>query len=192
MQTHLFINYLIFALMYIFSIYFSYLENTQSLGMLSLFVVNTSFLLYMSKDIFYHMTSKGISTSIMQYTIVFGILGSLLINSCALLLENLSLMTLRTKNADLGENNVDMSTKNTILFNDFRTSQKIFFVILTGIIGSFLYYYEDIGINLANSSGYGSTIASVGILGGCAYLLSLSSATFANSKEFSKVRMKGQ
>lgn len=195
MQTHLFINYFIFAMMYIFSIYFSYIENTQSLGMLSLFVVNTSFLLYMSKDIFYHMTSKGISTSIIQYLIIFSILGSLLINSGALLLENLSLMTLRTKNSDLGENNINMSTKNAILFNDFRTSQKIFFGVLSGVIASFLYYYENIGFNLidiVNNGGNWFNLISALILGGGVYLLSLSSATFANSKEFSKVRITKQ
>jgi len=195
MQTHLFINYFIFAMMYIFSIYFSYIENTQSLGMLSLFVVNTSFLLYMSKDIFYHMTSKGVSTSIIQYLIIFSILGSLLINSGALLLENLSLMTLRTKNSDLGENNINMSTKNAILFNDFRTSQKIFFGVLSGVIASFLYYYENIGFNLidiVNNGGNWLNLISALILGGGVYLLSLSSATFANSKEFSKVRITKQ
>ena len=195
MQTHLFINYFIFAMMYIFSIYFSYIENTQSLGMLSLFVVNTSFLLYMSKDIFYHMTSKGVSTSIIQYLIIFSILGSLLINSGALLLENLSLMTLRTKNSDLGENNINMSTKNAILFNDFRTSQKIFFGVLSGVIASFLYYYENIGFNLidiVNNGGNWFNLISALILRGGVYLLSLSSATFANSKEFSKVRITKQ
>ena len=94
MEGNLYINYIIFTIMYATSIFFSYKEYTESIAILALFVVNTSFLMYMSKDIFYHMTSKGISTTMLQYTIIFSILGSLLINSCALFLENLSLMTI--------------------------------------------------------------------------------------------------
>lgn len=193
MQEQLYINYVIFAIMYATSIFFSYKENTQSIAILSLFVVNTSFLLYMSKDIFYHMTSKGLSTSILQYIIIFSILGSLLINSCALFLENLSLMTIRSKNRESGGNNLDMTTKNALLFDDFRKSQMIFVVVLGIIIASFLYYYENISfdlIRIANFGGNWYNLISALILLGSGYLVSLSSATLANSREFSKVRLK--
>lgn len=192
MQEQLYINYVIFAIMYATSIFFSYKENTQSIAILSLFVVNTSFLLYMSKDIFYHMTSKGLSTSILQYIIIFSILGSLLINSCALFLENLSLMTIRSKNRESGGNNLDMTTKNALLFDDFRKSQMIFVVVLGIIIASFLYYYENISfdlIRIVNFGGNWYNLISALILLGSGYLVSLSSATLANSREFSKVRL---
>ena len=120
MEGNLYINYIIFTIMYATSIFFSYKEYTESIAILALFVVNTSFLMYMSKDIFYHMTSKGISTTMLQYAIIFSILGSLLINSCALFLENLSLMTIRSKNSENLGNSLDMTTKNALLFNDFR------------------------------------------------------------------------
>jgi len=148
--------------------------------------------MYMSKDIFYHMTSKGISTSMLQYTIIFSILGSLLINSCALFLENLSLMTVRSKNSENLGNSLDMTTKNMLLFDDFRKSQKIFAILLGLVLGSFLYYYENISFNLVNIINYGgnwNNVISVGILCGGLYLLSLSSATLGNSREFSKVRL---
>ena len=193
MQEQLYINYIIFAIMYATSIFFSYKEYSESISILALFVVNTSFLMYMSKDIFYHMTSKGLSTSILQYTIIFSILGSLLINSCALFLENLSLMTIRSKNSENLGNSLDMTTKNTLLFDDFRKSQKIFAILLGMILGSFLYYYETISFNLVNIINYGgnwNNLISVFILGGGLFLLSLSSATLANSREFSKVRLK--
>lgn len=192
MQEQLYINYIIFAIMYATSIFFSYKEYSESISILALFVVNTSFLMYMSKDIFYHMTSKGLSTSILQYTIIFSILGSLLINSCALFLENLSLMTIRSKNSENLGNSLDMTTKNTLLFDDFRKSQKIFAILLGMILGSFLYYYETISFNLVNIINYGgnwNNLISVFILGGGLFLLSLSSATLANSREFSKVRL---
>jgi len=186
------INYIIFAILYMTSIFFSYRENTESLAILSLFVINTSFLMYISKDMYYYMSSKGLSPSILQYVIVFSILGSLFINSAALFLENLSLMTLRTKNAENGDNVVDMNTKNAILFDDFRASQKIFVIILGLILGSFLYYYENISfnmINIINNGGNWYNLITVFIVSGGMYLLSLSSATFANSREFSKVRL---
>ena len=192
MQEHSYINYLIFAIMYATSIFFSYKEYTESISILALFVINTSFLMYMSKDIFYHMTSKGISTSMLQYTIIFSILGSLLINSCALFLENLSLMTVRSKNSENLGNSLDMTTKNMLLFDDFRKSQQIFAILLGLILGSFLYYYENISFNLVNIVNYGgnwNNVISVGILCGGLYLLSLSSATLGNSREFSKVRL---
>lgn len=192
MQEQLYINYVIFAIMYATSIFFSYKENTQSIAILSLFVVNTSFLLYMSKDIFYHMTSKGVSTSILQYVIIFSILGSLLINSCALFLENLSLMTIRSKNRESGGNNLDMTTKNALLFDDFRKSQMIFVVVLGMMIAAFLYYFEHVSfdlIRIANFGGNWYNLISVVILLGSGYLVSLSSATLANSREFSKVRL---
>lgn len=192
MQEQLYINYVIFAIMYATSIFFSYKENTQSIAILSLFVVNTSFLLYMSKDIFYHMTSKGVSTSILQYVIIFSILGSLLINSCALFLENLSLMTIRSKNRESGGNNLDMTTKNALLFDDFRKSQMIFVVVLGMMIAAFLYYFEYVSfdlIRIANFGGNWYNLISVVILLGSGYLVSLSSATLANSREFSKVRL---
>lgn len=192
MQDHLYINYTIFAIMYATSIFFSYKEYTESISILALFVVNTSFLMYMSKDIFYHMTSKGISTSMLQYTIIFSILGSLLINSCALFLENLSLMTIRSKNSENLGNSLDMSTKNALLFDDFRTSQKIFAIVLGLVIGAFLYNYEDISfdfVNIVNNGGNWNNLISVGILCGGMYLISLSSAILANTREFSKVRL---
>lgn len=192
MQEQLYINYIIFAIMYATSIFFSYQENTQSIAILSLFVVNTSFLLYMSKDIFYHMMTKGVSTSILQYVIVFAILGSIFVNSCALFLENLSLMTIRSKNRESGGNNLDMTTKNALLFDDFRTSQKIFAILLGIILGSFLYFYEHLSFDLIRIINFGGNwynMISIIILLGSGYLLSLSSATLANSREFSKVRL---
>tara|TARA_Y100000389_G_scaffold190560_1_gene215535 strand:+ start:2811 stop:3227 length:417 start_codon:yes stop_codon:yes gene_type:complete len=138
------------------------------------------------------MTSKGISTSMLQYTIIFSILGSLLINSCALFLENLSLMTIRSKNSENLGNSLDMSTKNALLFDDFRTSQKIFAIVLGLVIGAFLYNYEDISfdfVNIVNNGGNWNNLISVGILCGGMYLISLSSATLANTREFSKVRL---
>ena len=81
MESRLKINYIIFAILYSFSIFFSYQENTQSLAILVLFVVNTSFLLYMGKDMPYHMSNKGSSPSMLQYIIIFSILGAPLINS---------------------------------------------------------------------------------------------------------------
>jgi len=192
MEGNLYINYIIFTIMYATSIFFSYKEYTESISILALFVVNTSFLMYMSKDIFYHMTSKGISASMLQYTIIFSILGSLLINSCALFLENLSLMTIRSKNSENLGNSLDMTTKNGLLFDDFKTSQKIFAIVLGLVLGSFLYNYENISFNLVNIINYGgnwNNLISVSILFGGLYLLSLSSATLANSREFSKVRL---
>jgi len=192
MEGNLYINYIIFTIMYATSIFFSYKEYTGSIAILALFVVNTSFLMYMSKDIFYHMTSKGISTNMLQYTIIFSILGSLLINSCALFLENLSLMTIRSKNSENLGNSLDMTTKNALLFDDFKTSQKIFAIVLGLVLGSFLYNYENIRFDLVNIINYGgnwNNLISVLILGGGLFLLSLSSATFANSREFSKVRL---
>ena len=192
MEGNLYINYIIFTIMYATSIFFSYKEYTESISILALFVVNTSFLMYMSKDIFYHMTSKGISTTMLQYTIIFSILGSLLINSCALFLENLSLMTIRSKNSENLGNSLDMTTKNGLLFDDFKTSQKIFAIVLGLVLGSFLYNYENISFNLVNIINYGgnwNNLISVCILFGGLYLLSLSSATLANSREFSKVRL---
>ena len=128
----------------------------------------------------------------LQYTIIFSILGSLLINSCALFLENLSLMTIRSKNSENLGNSLDMSTKNALLFDDFRTSQKIFAIVLGLVIGAFLYNYEDISfdlVNIVNNGGNWNNLISVGILCGGMYLISLSSATLANTREFSKVRL---
>lgn len=193
MQEYLYVNYILFAIMYATSIFFSYEENTQSLAILSLFIVNTSFLLYMSKDIFYHMTSKGVSTSMLQYAIIFCILGSLFINSCALFLENLSLMTIRAKNRESGGDHLDMTTKNLLLFDDFRKSQKIFVILLGIILGSFLYFYENISLDLVRIINFGGNwynTISIIILLGSGYLVSLSSATLANSREFSKVRLR--
>lgn len=192
MEGNLYINYIIFTIMYATSIFFSYKEYTESIAILALFVVNTSFLMYMSKDIFYHMTSKGISTTMLQYTIIFSILGSLLINSCALFLENLSLMTIRSKNSENLANSLDMTTKNALLFDDFRESQMIFAIVLGLVLSSFLYNFENIRFDLVNIINYGgnwNNLISVGILLGGLYLLSLSSATLANSREFSKVRL---
>lgn len=192
MEGNLYINYIIFTIMYATSIFFSYKEYTESISILALFVVNTSFLMYMSKDIFYHMTSKGISTTMLQYTIIFSILGSLLINSCALFLENLSLMTIRSKNSENLGNSLDMNTKNALLFDDFRESQMIFAIVLGLVLSSFLYNFENIRFDLVNIINYGgnwNNLISVGILFGGLYLLSLSSATLANSREFSKVRL---
>jgi len=192
MEGNLYINYIIFTIMYATSIFFSYKEYTESISILALFVVNTSFLMYMSKDIFYHMTSKGISTTMLQYTIIFSILGSLLINSCALFLENLSLMTIRSKNSENLGNSLDMNTKNALLFNDFRESQMIFAIVLGLVLSSFLYNFENIRFDLVNIINYGgnwNNLISVCILFGGLFLLSLSSATLANSREFSKVRL---
>ena len=192
MEGNLYINYVIFTIMYATSIFFSYKEYTESIAILALFVVNTSFLMYMSKDIFYHMTSKGISTTMLQYTIIFSILGSLLINSCALFLENLSLMTIRSKNSENLGNSLDMTTKNALLFDDFRESQMIFAVVLGLVLSSFLYNFENIRFDLVNIINYGgnwNNLISVCILFGGLFLLSLSSATLANSREFSKVRL---
>lgn len=192
MESNLHINYIIFAILYSTSVFFSYKENTESLAILALFVVNTSFLMYLSKDIVYHMSSKGLSPSILQYAITFSILGSLFINSAALFLENLSLMTIRAKNVDNGDSTINMNKKNAILFDDFRTSQTIFIILLGIVLGSFLYYYENISFNLVeiiNKGGDWYNLISVLIVGGGMYLLSHTSATFANSKEFSKVRM---
>lgn len=192
MESNLHINYIIFAILYASSVFFSYQENTQSLAILALFVVNTSFLMYLSKDIVYHMSSKGLSPSILQYAITFSILGSLFINSAALFLENLSLMTIRAKNVDNGDSTINMNKKNAILFDDFRTSQTIFIVLLGIVLGSFLYYYENISFNLVeivNKGGDWYNLISVLIVSGGMYLLSHTSATFANSKEFSKVRL---
>ena len=192
MEGNLYINYIIFTIMYATSIFFSYKEYTESIAILALFVVNTSFLMYMSKDIFYHMTSKGISTTMLQYAIIFSILGSLLINSCALFLENLSLMTIRSKNSENLANSLDMTTKNALLFDDFRESQMIFAIVLGLVLSSFLYNFENIRFDLVNIINYGgnwNNLISVGILLGGLYLLSLSSATLANSREFSKVRL---
>lgn len=128
----------------------------------------------------------------LQYTIIFSILGSLLINSCALFLENLSLMTIRSKNSENLGNSLDMSIKNALLFDDFRTSQKIFAIVLGLVIGAFLYNYEDISsdfVNIVNNGGNWNNLISIGILCGGMYLISLSSATLANTREFSKVRL---
>ena len=192
MEGNLYINYIIFTIMYATSIFFSYKDYTESIAILALFVVNTSFLMYMSKDIFYHMTSKGISTTMLQYTIIFSILGSLLINSCALFLENLSLMTIRSKNSENLGNSLDMTTKNALLVDDFRDSQLIFAVVLGLVLSSFLYNFENIRFDLVNIINYGgnwNNLISVCILFGGLFLLSLSSATLANSREFSKVRL---
>ena len=192
MESNLQINYIIFAILYSTSIFFSYQENTQSLAILALFVVNTSFLLYMSKDMAYHTLSKGLSPSVLQYVIIFSILGSLFINSSALFLENLSFMTLRTKNAENGDEISNMNKKNTLLFEDFRTSQVYFAIILAMVLGAFLYYYESISFNLINIVNYGGNwnnfLSALVTMGGF-FLLSLSSSIFANSREFSKVRL---
>lgn len=192
MEPTLYINYVIFAILYATSIFFSYQENTQSLSILALFVVNTSFLMYMGKDMLYYITSKGLSPSILQYVTIFSILGSLFINSAALFLENLSLMTQRTKNAENGEDISNMNKKNTLLFNDFRTSQRNFAIILALVLGAFMYYYEHIAfnlVNIVNNGGNRYNLITVFIVSGGIYLLSLTSAIFANSKEFSKVRL---
>lgn len=192
MGSNLYINYIIFTILYITSVFFSYKENTQSLSILALFVVNTSFLMYLSKDIVYYMSSKGISPSILQYGITFSILGSLLVNSAALFLQNLSLMTMRTKNIENGDSTTNMNKKNTMLFDDFRTSQTIFIGLLGIILGSFLYYYENISFNLVeiiNNGGNWYNLISVLIVIGGITLLSHTSSTFANSKEFSKIRL---
>jgi len=102
------------------------------------------------------------------------------------------LMTVRSKNSENLGNSLDMTTKNILLFDDFRKSQKIFAILLGLVLGSFLYYYENIGFNLVNIINYGgnwNNVISVGILCGGLYLLSLSSATLGNSREFSKVRL---
>ena len=195
MPSQLYMNYLIFAIMYMSSIFFSYANNTESLGILSLFVVNTSFMFYMGKDMFYHMTSKGIGPSILQYVIIFGILASLLVNSSALLVKSLSLMSIRSKNMDTGEDSSQMSTKNKMLFNDFRTSQTIFFIMLSGVLGAFLYYYEYIQlhfVDIVNNGGSWMDLTSVLLVGGATFLLSLSAMTFQSAKEFSKVRLTKQ
>tara|TARA_B100001093_G_C26601408_1_gene916044 strand:+ start:295 stop:873 length:579 start_codon:yes stop_codon:yes gene_type:complete len=192
MESNLHINYIIFTILYITSVFFSYKENTQSLSILALFVVNTSFLMYLSKDIVYYMSNKGISPSILQYGITFSILGSLFINSAALFLQNLSLMTLRTKNIENGDSTTNMNKKNTMLFDDFRTSQTIFISLLGIVLGSFLYYYENISFNMVeiiNNGGNWYNLISVFIVIGGMTLLSHTSSTFANSKEFSKVRL---
>lgn len=192
MESNLYINYIIFTILYITSVFFSYKENTQSLSILALFVVNTSFLLYLSKDIVYYMSSKGISPSILQYGITFSILGSLFINSAALFLQNLSFMTLRTKNIENGDSTTNMNKKNAILFDDFRTSQTIFIGLLGIILGSFLYYYENISFNLVeiiNNGGNWYNLITVVIFIGGLTLLSHTSSTFENSKEFSKIRL---
>lgn len=192
MGSNLYINYIIFTILYITSVFFSYKENTQSLSILALFVVNTSFLMYLSKDIVYYMSSKGISPSILQYGITFSILGSLLVNSAALFLQNLSLMTMRTKNIENGDSTTNMNKKNAMLFDDFRTSQTIFIGLLGIILGSFLYYYENISFNLVeiiNNGGNWYNLISVLIVIGGITLLSHTSSTFANSKEFSKIRL---
>ena len=95
------------------------------------------------------------TTSILQYAIIFAILGSMFINSCALFLENLSLMTIRSKNRESGGNNLDMTTKNALLFDDFRTSQKIFAVLLGIVLGSFLYFYEHLSFDLIRIINFG-------------------------------------
>jgi len=195
MPAQLYMNYLIFAIMYMSSIFFSYANNTESLGILSLFVVNTAFMFYMGKDMFYHMTSKGMGPSILQYMIIFGILASLLVNSSALLVKSLSLMSIRSKNMDTGEDSSQMSTKNKMLFNDFRTSQTIFFIMLSGVLGAFLYYYEYIQfhfVDIVNNGGSWMDLTSVLLVGGATFLLSLSAMTFQNAKEFSKVRLTKQ
>ena len=192
MESNLYINYIIFTILYITSVFFSYKENTQSLSILALFVVNTSFLLYLSKDIVYYMSSKGISPSILQYGITFSILGSLFINSAALFLQNLSFMTLRTKNIENGDSTTNMNKKNAILFDDFRTSQTIFIGLLGIILGSFLYYYENISFKLVeiiNNGGNWYNLITVVIFIGGLTLLSHTSSTFENSKEFSKIRL---
>lgn len=192
MESIMYINYAIFAILYATSIFFSYQENTQSFSILALFVINTSFLMYMGKDMVYYTTSKGLSPSILQYIIIFSILGSLFINSAALFLENLSMMTLRTNNAENGEVVSNMNTKNTLLFNDFRTSQRNFAIVLSIVLGAFVYYYEHIAFNLVNIVNYGGNwhnLITVLIVSGGVYLLSLTSAIFANSREFSRIRM---
>ena len=115
-----------------------------------------------------------------------------LFNNEHLFLENLSLMTIRSKNSENLGNSLDMTTKNALLFDDFRESQMIFAVVLGLVLSSFLYNFENIRFDLVNIINYGgnwNNLISVCILFGGLFLLSLSSATLANSREFSKVRL---
>ena len=99
---------------------------------------------------------------------------------------------MRTKNIENGDSTTNMNKKNAMLFDDFRTSQTIFIGLLGIILGSFLYYYENISFNLVeiiNNGGNWYNLISVLIVIGGITLLSHTSSTFANSKEFSKIRL---
>ena len=132
------LNYLAFFILYLVSFYFSHINNTEIVGLGILFIINTSFLLFITGNIFPMLKNANTLMNFNLFSILFG----LIIHFISLLFIIIAILHLQQKKANIKGVPVVLPINEKQKLNKFK-----YFMIISFIIGLLLLFivfsYEE-------------------------------------------------
>lgn len=121
-----FLNFVAFFMLYLVSFYFSYKNSTEIIGLSLLFIINTSFLLFLSGQIFPKLTYAN---SLMNFNLLSVIIG-LILHFVSLLFINIAILHLQQKFANIQGAPFILPINQKQKLNNFK-----YYMIISLIIG---------------------------------------------------------
>lgn len=121
-----FLNFIAFFMLYLVSFYFSYKNSTEIIGLSLLFIINTSFLLFLSGQIFPKLTHAN---SLMSFNLLSVIIG-LILHFVSLLFINIAILHLQQKFANMQGAPFILPINQKQKLNNFK-----YYMIISLIIG---------------------------------------------------------
>jgi len=143
-----FFNFIAFFMLYLVSFYFSYKNSTEIIGLSLLFIINTSFLLFLSGQIYPRLTNANSLMNFNLLSIIFG----LIIHFASLLFIIIAILHLQQKFANIQGAPFILPINEKQKLNKFKYYMIISFII--GIILLLTIYNNEKIINITNFSDF--------------------------------------
>lgn len=141
-----FLNYIAFFILYLVSFYFSYKNTTEIIGLTLLFITNTSFLLFLSGQIFPKLTNAN---SLMNFNLLSVVIG-LILHFISLLFVIIAVLHLQQKFANIEGTPFILPINEKKKLNNFKYNMILSFII--GIILMLTIYNNEKIINTTSFS----------------------------------------
>jgi len=125
------LNYVAFFILYLVSFYFSHINSTEIVGLGILFIINTSFLLFITGNIFPMLKNANTLMNFNLFSILFG----LIIHFISLLFIIIAILHLQQKIANVKGVPVVLPINEKQKLNKFK-----YFMIISFIIGLLLLF----------------------------------------------------
>lgn len=164
-ETITYINYFAFFILYIISFYYTYDSYTEIIGLILLFITNTSFLLYITTRLIPIIQTANLFLNTLNFSIIFGLVCFFI----SLLFILISILHLQQKSSNTKGTPIILPQNEKNKLNNFK-----YYMIITFIIGISLLFLIYDNENIFNNTLFSSLLQTNNTIQIIALILSLS------------------
>lgn len=164
-ETITYINYFAFFILYIISFYYTYDSYTEIIGLILLFITNTSFLLYITTRLIPIIQTANLFLNTLNFSIIFGLVCFFV----SLLFILISILHLQQKSSNTKGTPIILPQNEKNKLNNFK-----YYMIITFIIGISLLFLIYDNENIFNNTLFSSLLQTNNTIQIIALILSLS------------------